>query len=148
MRVRRHSSLLHTSCVNHVSGRRGRQTGEGCLNLNRFESHQGHLDVAAGLSRNTTVSLFGRGQEGYQITADCGSVRWQTDRRLANWLPWLVAAVILTGSNWQLPANVEGTSGRSESGGFGTNERAGPQLCGPMRGQGWIVSVLAQPRIH
>ena len=71
-----------------------------------------------------TVSLFGRGREGYQITADCGSVRWQTDRRLANWLPWLVAAVILTGSNWQLPANVEGTSGRSESG-----------VLGPMRGR-------------
>ena len=39
----------------------------------------------------------------------------------------LVAAVTLTGSNWQLPANVEGTRVTSDQSGG----------CGPIRGRGY-----------
>ena len=62
--------------------------------------------------------------DGYQIAADyCGSVGllWQWGQQTDKYwqVPWLVAAVRLTGSNWQLPANIEWTSGHSESGASG-----------------------------
>ena len=54
----------------------------------------------------------------------CWALLWQWGRQTDNYwqVPWLVAAVRLTGSNWQLPANIERTSGYSESGGKGLSE--------------------------
>ena len=86
-------------------------------------SPQGYLCAQCVITKLVSF-FFLQIMDGYQIAADyCGSVGllWQWGQQTDKYwqVPWLVAAVRLTGSNWQLPANVEWTSGHSESGASG-----------------------------